>query len=509
MSAIGEAATELLEAGLEAEGRVARVSIPLSGRRIVTRESLEATAGIGIARRVEDIVGLLSGQHATTKQIFAEAEECFQIVLAGPNAAKVHEARLQMEVLDDRWRDARADLAKVLKQRARKEGLAPHDAKTHVDSVLKQLDTMFNSRYAFTVWTSRVGYDQGPEEVRRILREELAKKPHSAKEIDELTDFATSLPFLRRPPMSPAKPPGRGLELHEEFRRLAEEAKKAAGQAKPSVFGKPSLVPDATTLARQARALDELARFHPEGDVLYDDIVDIVDAAFDRQRQAAGAAGLGDPAFIKDLVDKVQGRIGETLALRHPRFVADVWKPAIRTAEDLAARLNARLGDVPIGQRWRVEVITEPTLATTERGRAEQLMDSGIWLVQETPQGNTAMPIFGLEVKSGEVETSIQQLVLNLARTHGGLVKLPGSNRTFKMTFPPEVEFQMAIASTRTITDKRVLGKLKGTAPVEERSLAPGQAIFMFRLPMPYSQIRDSARACVVARLNQLKKAAK
>jgi hypothetical protein len=160
-----------------------------------------------------------------------------------------------------------------------------------------------------------------------------------------------------------------------------------------------------------------------------------------------------------------------------------------------------KTGVFPTGQRWRVEVITEPTLATKLNGQEGQLMDSGIWVVQETPQGNTAMPIFGLEVKSGEVRTSIQQQVLDRARVEGGLVKLPGSDRTFEMTLPQEVEFQTALASTRTITDKAVLGKLKGTAPVEERSLAPGQAIFEFRVPMPYSQVRDSARACVIARL--------
>jgi hypothetical protein len=77
------------------------------------------------------------------------------------------------------------------------------------------------------------------------------------------------------------------------------------------------------------------------------------------------------------------------------------------------------------------------------------------------------------------------------------------------MTLPPEIDLQMSLASTRTISDKAVLGQLKGTGPIDERSLAPGQTFFEFRVPMPYSQVRDSARACVVARLNQLKQATK
>jgi len=76
------------------------------------------------------------------------------------------------------------------------------------------------------------------------------------------------------------------------------------------------------------------------------------------------------------------------------------------------------------------------------------------------------------------------------------------------MTLPPAVELQTALASTRKISDKRLLGKLERGGKAAEEALLAGQELLTFRLPMRRTDLR-AATAPVAARLRQLKMALK
>jgi hypothetical protein len=485
-----------LAEGVGKELRISRAVLPASGRRVVEREAL--AEGQALFREVKSLVDDLVGGHAEAKEIFSEAERCYRTVLAKPNVEAAKQARLEMEELQSLWkRKVRGEVEKHLTERAKAvHKLGDKEAVEGVSQVLKKLDGRLEAQSGFTEYASIVRFDD-PEAFSQGMRKHLAesKSPTSPAAVEELSDVTTHMSFLGRPPEPVGGVAKKGEELIKDLRSMEAKGAKV----------KKSEIPGMPTVERQIEAVSRLEHFCPEADVLYDDVADIVDRRFKAESTEFQKMADSDSKFVNDLVDKVQGRTGEILALRDPQFSKEVWEPAQGAAEQIRDMLNKTdIPDVPVQHQWRVEVLTEPAFATTARGRSGELLDSGIYLVRESPHGNWAMPIFALDAKSGELRGSIAQQVLNQERMAGGLIDLPTTGRRYQIVLPVGVDTERALATTRTLTDKRILGLLESGTDAAA-TLAPGDRLITVTLPMSRSDIRAASYAMVMKRLERLK----
>lgn len=465
--AVTKDALAALEKGVEAEIEVLRISWRAGGARTVERSALaaaEATAPALIETLVRDLVG----EQAVVREIVALTEQHFLSVVTAPTSAKSAQARLVIDALDDAWLKQRAGLQKLAAQQGKEEA-------ERVAASIQRLDEHLKSRFAFITWTSRLEYTDAGSYVRSV-KAELSKSRAQPALFDELSSLTTVMPFLKNPPAKAAAKEG-GEQLLSEIRKAA-----------------------ATGGSQELLALNNLERFCPQGDIIYDEAAHIIDAQIDAYL-AKGKALNQD--FLADTTSKVQGRIGETLALRSPKFKEMVWNRLHASAEVLRDRLNnlirQELHNVPDSQLWRVEVITEPVVAMQRSGFKEgALADSGIWLIRESD--STAMPIFILEVKSGEIRGTVVQQVLNRERLNGGLIRLPATGRSYRLAPPPDQQIQYALATTQNLSKNRMLGLLKGDRGHEAR-LTPGESVLTFRIPLSRKDIRHTSLAAVEARL--------
>jgi hypothetical protein len=462
--AVIETAVTALERGAEAEVELLRITWRAGGARVVERRALGAVE-VAAPTLIQTLVRDVLGDHAAIKEIFALTEQHFLTVITSPTSAKSAQARLAMDALHDAWETQRRALQELAKQQGK-------GATERLPDILKRLDDHFNSRFGFVSWTSQVPYEDS-EKFAKVVRAKLGTTTTPSELFDELADVTKALPFLKHPPTAAAAAAKRGRELLKEMRQALAKA----------------------GLEEQAAALSRLERFCAEGDVVYDEVAHIVEAQVASYRESGKAL---DSEFVKDTANKVQGRIAEALALRSPEFQRRVWKPLQRSAEVLRDRLNAALGSVPDAQLWRVEVITEPALATTLSGAKGQLSDAGVWLIRDSDA--TAMPIFILEVKSGELRGSIVQQVLDRERLTGGLIDLPTTGRRYRLAPPPDQEVQYALATTREVTDARMLGLRKGDRGPPGR-LRPFDEVLQFPLPMDHQDIKHASVAAVQAQL--------
>ena len=471
--AVTEAAVTALEKSAAVEIEMLRITWRAGGTRVVERSALGAAkevAPVLIESLIEDLVG----KHAAVREIFALAEQHFLTVVTAPTSAKSTQARLAMDALDDAWQAQRAALQGLAKQEGK-------GATERLAAIVKRLDDHFDSRFGFVSWTSRLRHEDA-ESFAKAVRAELGKTATPAELFDELSDLTKVLPFLKNPPAKSAGATAKG------GRELLAEMRKALATAGSQ---------------ERAAALSNLERFCTEGDVVYDEVAHIVDAQITVYRDKGKALDL---EFVKDTANKVQGRIAETLTMRSPELKRTVWEPLTRSAEVLRNRLNdlmrKELGNIPDAALWRVEVITEPVFGTMVYGKKSgaggQLSDAGVWLIRDSD--STAMPIFILEVKSGELRGSIVQQVLDRERLNGGLINLPTSGRSYRLAPPSDQEIQYALATTRDLTKDRILGLLKGDLGPEGR-LNPGDKILTFQVPLPRPDMRHVSLAAVEAQL--------
>jgi len=459
---ITKQAVKILPSGVAADLEAVRIVLPASGRREVQR-----SAGVGEAlfRRTADLIGDLAAGHAKTKVLFARIEDCYRTVLANPRQAILEQARIEITRLHELWdRQLRRELEGILTARAQKD-MAPQEVSTAVSAAIAKLDEFFNARFGFVTYTTQFDFSSATAFAESVRRHAAASVPPFDKEtLDTLSDITKFLPFFKS--TSPGAVPGTdaGDQLLKALRSLTK--------------------PPEALIA--IKALEQLCG---EGHFLYHDVTRIVDD-YVRLQKGAGID-------IEHLVNAVQGRTAEAAVLAHPEFVTRVWKPAQRTAEELRQLLNA---DLPKGiaaaHQWRVLSITEPLMATTSTGTAGQLLDSGIWLIRDAAPGETAqhylMPVFALEVKSGELRGSVTQLALGDARMQGGFVHFRGEPHL--LVHPPIAPVQKALATTRTVTDYRIL----------REGLPAGAEVVTVKVPLSRDQTRAAARAMAVARLQQL-----
>lgn len=130
-------------------------------------------------------------------------------------------------------------------------------------------------------------------------------------------------------------------------------------------------------------------------------------------RVADAVATLGTKD-VDVLASRLQGIIGEALALRHP------WvSRGLAEAADHAKRVSKALGP-----DWKIVFVEAETYATKTRGAGlGQLYDSSVWIAKK--DGSVAAPIWALEVKSGAVVEAPEQIAKDFGREIGGSVRLP------------------------------------------------------------------------------------
>jgi hypothetical protein len=452
--AASQAAAKAFQTGAEAEVDLLRIALEAGGQRVVVRKALGA-AEVAAPALVEHVIRDLVGHNQAVRTIFAEAERHFVTAITSPNSAKWEQARLAMDTLHGAWMHERAALASALGPEAR--------------DTLARLEAHFDSRFGFVSWTSETHYED-PARFADEIRKRLGKTQAVPGLADELADVRNAMPFLEHAGDAAEVPAARGRELLNEVRAaLLKSGDKV-----------------------QREALATLEQFCVEGHVVYDEVVQLVTAQ--RATYLEKGKSLG-AEFVQDTANKVQARIAEMLALRSPEFQRQVWKPLQRSAEVLRDRLNALSAGAGL---WRVETITEPVLATLASGHGGQLSDAGVWLIRDSD--GLAMPVFILEVKSGELRTSIVQQVLDRERLNGGLIQLPATGRTYRLTPPPEQEVQYALATTREVSDARFLGLTKGDTGPRGR-LLPRDTVLVFQLPMTHEDLKLVSRASVESAL--------
>jgi hypothetical protein len=505
-------ALKTLGIAAETDSRIARLSVPTSGRQIIIREKL---GGPLVHRGVFDFVDALTRGHEETKKIFIEVEECFEKVLASSSSAAANQARIRFDELEILWYHQKPKLQGFLEDQARKGGRAnAKQSAKQAKELAEKLDDFFYYRAKFVTWVSEIPLELRPSEFKQRLRKKLSSKakPQTAI-LGELSPGIKEMPLA--PAVTSAGPKAEsaelGRELLKDLRQLSpSNMKPNKMQIQPSSKPPSSSVP---SIDAQIQGLTKLELHCPEGDVFYDDMVKFIDT-YPGARQAKGEISrVGDQKFINELTDKVKGKMGERLVFEQTEFISKVWKPSERTALNLCEQLNKapEMVKLPEAKRWHVVPSTEPMFATVitpskyKFGKYE-FLDSGIWVIRESDDGNFAIPVFFLEVKSGELRTAMSQQVSDWFRLNGGVLTVPSTGKRYRMTFPPRIVLERALATTRTLTDKTLLGKTKGLGPKAERRLSAGENLHTFRIPMRRSDIRAAAYAIVLTRLKQLKK---
>jgi hypothetical protein len=129
----------------------------------------------------------------------------------------------------------------------------------------------------------------------------------------------------------------------------------------------------------------------------------------------AEAAGRLDVRDAEAMALKIQGLLGEALAVRHPWVVH-----SLTGAAEQAKKLRKALGS-----EWRVVFVEGETYASKTAGSGlGQLYDASVWLVRPGKGAagelaGDAVPIWALEVKSGRVSLAPKQIKSDFVREIG------------------------------------------------------------------------------------------
>jgi hypothetical protein len=175
----------------------------------------------------------------------------------------------------------------------------------------------------------------------------------------------------------------------------------------------------------------------------------------------------------EELASKIQGIIGEALALRHP-WVSHELGAAVERAQALVSKL---------GKEWSVVFVEAESYASKTAGSGlGQLYDSSIWIVKK---GKTleAAPVWVLEVKSGKIAEAPEQIRKDFARelgsTRGATVRLPMQDGS---------DGEFAIKNLRGLLEKQVDLEAAGLGDGSTQRLlvmprAPTDAALVRKLP--------------------------
>jgi hypothetical protein len=241
------------------------------------------------------------------------------------------------------------------------------------------------------------------------------------------------------------------------------------------------------------QAWKKLLEYIDQDDPAWDDLADLV------VERAAGKKLT--KAQMTKLVDDVQGKLGEHLAMRL-RTVALLLEDANRRAQDMVKKLA--------GEGWRVRFCDGEVRASLEKGGMQQSYDASIWLVREKPLPPLAVPMLLIQVKSGTVREAMEQTASDVARGE------------FSRLGRPEVEMIKMFNNKGKATKYVFTPRFDGSEPhrlliaprlPSERSivtnLPPGTAVDYVRLPLTQREMRRVAEAIAnagVARVAASKK---
>ncbi|MDH2427014.1 hypothetical protein [Sphaerisporangium sp. TRM90804] len=121
---------------------------------------------------------------------------------------------------------------------------------------------------------------------------------------------------------------------------------------------------------------------------------------------------------VDALAVRIQGILGEGLALRHP-WVLHLMSEGARRAQRLAGLL---------GPEWKIVFVEGAAYASKTSGAGlGQLYDGSIWIVRKGQGGEPleAAPVWVLEVKSGRVSEAMRQIAKGFVRELDKTVRLP------------------------------------------------------------------------------------
>jgi hypothetical protein len=175
----------------------------------------------------------------------------------------------------------------------------------------------------------------------------------------------------------------------------------------------PKLAQDARTAAVKGASADEgwkkLFEYVDQDDPAWEDLAALI-------VERSGGKQLSAEA-IAQLVNDVQGKLGEHLAMRL-RTVSMLLEDAYERAASIV-KAHAAAG-------WQVRFCDGVVRASTVKGGIQQSYDASIWLIREAPLPRLAMPVQLIQVKSGTVREAMEQIGSDVDRAIVGLGRTEG-----------------------------------------------------------------------------------